>query len=88
MASDLDRISEAFRSLAAVAFPDGFLGEVELAVVQAHLDATKVARARDLLAKRGRREAAAILGCSESQVYRLARSRIAGMSAEKESAPG
>ena len=76
MASDLDKIAEAFRILATVAFPDGYIGEVEASVVNAHLDATKAARARHLLATRGRTAAAAILGCSESQVYVLARMTV------------
>lgn len=79
MASDLDRISEAFRSLAAVPFPEGFLAEVERAMVQAHLDATKAARARKLLAERGPLHTAAILNCSVRQVYRMAQTRSAEM---------
>ena len=75
MAQDLDKITQAFRLLATVAFPDGYIGELEIAAVNAHLEATKAERARHLLATRGRREAAAILGCSEAQVYRLAQIR-------------
>ena len=88
MASDLDRISQALRSLAAVPFPPGFLQEVELAMVNAHLDTTKAARARRLLAERGREEAARLMNCSESQVYRLANrpQTIPTMTAEKETA--
>jgi hypothetical protein len=72
MASELDKISQAFRSLAAIDFPASFLAEAELAFVNAHLDATKAKRAKHLLATRGRAQAAQILGCSEAQVYRLA----------------
>lgn len=72
MHGDKDKIATAFRILAAVAFPDGYLAELELAAVNAHLDATKAERARHLLATRGRREAAIMLGCSEAQVYKLA----------------
>lgn len=73
MATDLDKIRQAFQILAAVDFPDGYIGEMEVAAINAHLETTKAERARYLLATRGRREAAAILGCSEAQVYRLAR---------------
>lgn len=76
MASDLDRISEAFRSLAAVAFPERFLAEIELAVVNAHLDATKAERARKLLAARGPEAAAIAMCCSRSQIYRWARTKV------------
>jgi hypothetical protein len=75
MASDLDKITQAFRLLASVAFPDGYIGELEVAALNAHLEATKADRAKHLLATRGRKEAAAILGCSEAQVYRLAQIR-------------
>lgn len=73
MARDLDKITEAFRILAAVAFPDGYIAELEVAAVNAHLEATKAARAAHLLATRGPDEAAAILGCSRAHVYNLAR---------------
>lgn len=73
MARDLERIGEAFRILRDVAFPDGYIGELECAAVNAHLEQTKAQRAAHLLATRGRAEAAAILGCSERTVYDLAR---------------
>lgn len=76
MACDLQKIAEAFRMLSQVAFPDGYIGELEVAALNAHLEATKAARARHLLATRGRREAAIILGCSVAQVYRLAHMRV------------
>ncbi len=76
MASELDKITQAFRILADVAFPDGYVVELEIAALNAHLDATKCERAKHLLATRGRREAAAILGCSEAQVYRLAHLKV------------
>lgn len=69
MATDLDKVTAAFRALATVAFPDGYLSELELAVVNAHLEATKAERAAHLLAKRGPEEAAAIMGCGRTQVY-------------------
>lgn len=73
--SDLDKISAAFRALAGVSFPDGYLASLEVSAINAHLDATKADRARHLLATRGRDEAAAIIGCSVSQIYNLARRR-------------
>jgi hypothetical protein len=73
MASDLEKIHQAFRILADVAFPDGYLAEMELVAINAHLDATKGVRAAHLLATRGPEEAAALLGCSRTQVYILAR---------------
>jgi len=73
---ELDKIAQAFKLLAFVSLPDGYLREMELVFVNAHLDATKVERARHLLATRGRREAAAMMGCSEAQVYRLANMRV------------
>jgi len=73
MTAELDKITQAFRILAAVSFPDGFIGELELAAVNAHLDATKAARAAHLLATRGPGETAALLGVCKSQVYVLAR---------------
>ncbi len=73
---ELDKIAQAFKLLAAVSLPDGYLRQMEMAVINAHLDATKADRARHLLATRGRREAAAIMGCSESQVYLLANMRV------------
>lgn len=76
MASDLDKIADAFRILATVTFPDGYVRELEMAALNAHLDATKVARAKHLLATRGRTEGAAIMGCSESQLYRLANTSV------------
>lgn len=79
MACDLEKIAAAFRIMASVSFPDGYLSDMELAVVDAHLAATRAARAKHLLATRGRREAAAILGCSEAQVYKLARIKVAEM---------
>lgn len=72
MATDLDKVTAAFRALATVAFPDGYLSELELAVVGAHLEATRADRAAYLLAKRGPDEAAALLNCCKSQVYALA----------------
>ncbi len=85
-ASDKDKLAQAFRILATVAFPDGYVQELEMAALNAHLDATKVERAKHLLATRGRREAAAMMGCSEAQVYRLANMvvRIPESSAELE----
>lgn len=74
---DLDRIRKAFELLGQVAFPAGYLEEAERCMVQAHCDATKITRARELLASRGRAEAAAIMGCSEAQVYKLANMRAA-----------
>lgn len=74
--TDLDKIRKAFELLAHVAFPVGYLGEAERSVVQAHLDATKCERARELLATRGRSEAAGVMGCSEAQVYKLAHIRL------------
>ena len=72
MSSELDKVTAALRALASVAFPDGYLAELELAVVNAHLEATKAERAAHLLATRGPDEAAAIMGCGRSQVYVLA----------------
>lgn len=72
---DLQKIEVAMAMLREVQFPDGYIADLECAVINAHLDATKAARARHLLATRGRREAAFVLGCSESQVYRLAHVR-------------
>lgn len=69
MSSDLKKIAAAFRALSSVAFPDGYLAELELAVVNAHLEATKAERAAHLLATRGPDEAAAIMGCSRTQIY-------------------
>lgn len=74
---DLDKIRKAFEILAQVAFPGGYLAEAERCMVQAHCDATKGERARELLAMRGREQAAAIMRCSEAQVYRLAHTRTA-----------
>jgi hypothetical protein len=71
--SQLDRIRDAFRVLGEVSFPDGYLQGVELAAINAHLDATRAGRAKHLLATRGRREAAAIMGCSETHIYKIAR---------------
>lgn len=76
MASELEKIAQAFRILATVRLPDGYAQEVEMAMTNAHLDATKAERAKQLLATRGRREAAAIMGCSESQIYLLAHMRV------------
>ena len=75
-ASDKDKLAQAFRILATVTFPDGYVQELEMAALNAHLDATRVERAKHLLATRGRKEAAAIMGCSESQLYRLANMRV------------
>lgn len=69
MSSELEKVTAAFRALASVAFPDGYLAELELAVVNAHLEATKAERAAHLLATRGPDEAAAIMGCGRTQVY-------------------
>jgi len=76
MASDLDKVAAAFRALATVSFPDGYLAELELAVVNAHLEATKAERAAHLLATRGPDEAALILGCSRGHVYVLAAQKV------------
>lgn len=72
MATDLDKVTAAFRALATIALPDGFLVELELAVVNAHLEATRAQRAAHLLATRGPDEAAVLLNCCKSQVYALA----------------
>ena len=72
MSSELEKVTAAFRALASVAFPDGYLAELELAVVNAHLEATKAERAAHLLATRGPDEAAAIMGVSRCHVYRIA----------------
>lgn len=69
MSSDLEKVTAAFRALATVSFPDGYLSELELAVVSAHLEATKAERAAHLLATRGPDEAAAIMGCGRTQIY-------------------
>lgn len=69
MSSELEKVTAAFRALASVAFPDGYLAELELAVVNAHLEATKAERAAYLLATRGPDDAAAIMGCGRTQVY-------------------
>lgn len=53
MATDLDKVTEAFRALATIAMPDGFLADVELAVVNANLEATRAQRAARLLATCG-----------------------------------
>lgn len=76
MSSDLKKISAAFRALSSVAFPDGYLAELELAVVNAHLEATKAERAAHLLATRGPDEAALMLGCSRGHVYVLAAQKV------------
>lgn len=83
MASELERISEAFRLLATVTFPDGYLGDLELAVVNAHLHATRRQRAAKLLATRGPDVAAVMLGCSRGHVYALARSPKTGRSEDE-----
>lgn len=72
MSSELEKVTAAFHALASVTFPDGYLSELELAVVNAHLEATKAERAAHLLATRGPDEAAAIMGCARSQIYALA----------------
>ena len=72
MASEMEKIAEAFRILATVRLPAGYLCEIERAVTQAHLDTTKAQRAAHLLATRGPEEAAAALRCGRSQVYVLA----------------
>lgn len=69
--NDVQKIAEAFRMLASVAFPDAYIETMELNAINAHLDATKADRARHLLATRGRREAAAMMACSEAQIYKL-----------------
>lgn len=76
MATDLDKVTAAFRALATVSFPDGYLAELELAVVNAHLEATKAERAAHLLATRGPDEAALMLGCSRGHVYVLAAQKV------------
>lgn len=76
MASDMDKIAQAFRLLASVQFPDGYIGEMELAAVNAHLEATRSDRAAHLLATRGPDEAAALMGCSRAHVYKLARESL------------
>lgn len=76
MATDLDKVTAAFRALATIALPDGFLAELELAVVNAHLAATKAERAAHLLATRGPDEAALMLGCSRGHVYVLAAQKV------------
>lgn len=76
MATDLDKVTEAFRALATIALPDGFLAELELAVVNAHLEATRAQRAAHLLATRGPDEAALMLGCSRGHVYVLAAQKV------------
>lgn len=72
MSSELKKVAAAFRALASVSFPDGYLAELELAVVNAHLEATKAERAAHLLATRGPDEAAAVIGCGRTQIYVLA----------------
>lgn len=76
MSSELEKVTEAFRALASVAFPDGYLAELELAVVNAHLAATRAQRAAHLLATRGPDEAALMLGCSRGHVYVLAAQKV------------
>lgn len=76
MSSELEKVTAAFRALATVAFPDGYLAELELAVVNAHLEATKAERAAHLLATRGPDEAALMLGCSRGHVYVLAAQKV------------
>lgn len=76
MATDLDKIAAAFRALATIALPDGFLSELELAVVNAHLEATRAQRAAHLLATRGPDEAAMMLRCSRGHVYVLAAQEV------------
>lgn len=76
MSSDLEKVTAAFRALSSVAFPDGYLAELELAVVNAHLEATKAERAAHLLATRGPDEAALMLGCSRGHVYVLAAQKV------------
>ena len=76
MASELEKIAQAFRILATVRLPDGYAQDAEMGMLAAHLDATKVERAKRLLATRGRTEGAAMMGCSESQLYRLANMRV------------
>ena len=76
MATDLDKVTAAFRALATIALPDGFLAELELAVVNAHLAAAKSERAAHLLATRGPDEAALMLGCSRAHVYVLAAQKV------------
>lgn len=76
MATDLDKVTAAFRALATIALPDGFLAELELAVVNAHLAATRAQRAAHLLATRGPDEAALMLGCSRGHVYVLAAQKV------------
>ncbi len=76
MSSDLEKVTAAFRALATVSFPDGYLSELELAVVSAHLEATKAERAAHLLATRGPDEAALMLGCSRGHVYVLAAQKV------------
>ena len=53
MATDLDKVTAAFRALATIALPDGFLADVELAVVNANLEATRAQLAARLLATCG-----------------------------------
>ena len=76
MSSELEKVTEAFRALASVAFPDGYLAELELAVVNAQLAATRAQRAAHLLATRGPDEAALMLGCSRGHVYMLAAQKV------------
>lgn len=76
MATDLDKIAAAFSAMASVAFPDGYLAELELAVVYAHLETTRAERAAHLLATRGPDEAALMLGCSRGHVYVLAAQKV------------
>lgn len=72
MSRDLQKLSEAFRLMADVAFPAGYLAQLELAAVTAHLEATRAQRAAHLLATRGPDEAAALMGVSRCHIYRLA----------------
>lgn len=76
MSSELEKVTAAFRALATIALPDGFLADLELAVVNAHLEATRAQRAAHLLATRGPDEAALMLGCSRGHVYVLAAQKV------------
>lgn len=69
MATDLDKVTAAFRALATIALPDGFLADVELAVGNANLEATRAQRAARLLATCGPDDTAAIMRCGRTQVY-------------------
>lgn len=73
--NDIQKIAEAFRMLASVAFPVSYIETMELNAINAHLDVTKGERARHLLATRTSREAAEQMTCSVAQIYKLVQVR-------------